>query len=398
MPKTIIFFADGTWNGPGSAPYDPDGHRPQVDGPAPELTNVCKLFGWLKGDLTSIWGAAEMEKALNDSNGTPVQIAKYIHGVGDSQNVLDRFAGGAFGIGVVARIARGYTYISRNYVPGDSILIVGFSRGSYTARALAGLIVAEGVLKPALATDVADKYDNAVAAWYRYRHGSDSTLIQRILDGLDEFKEIWKCFKRPDLTDEDFVRIDELAAVVVWDTVGSLGIPIYSNDGAQRDIFEFCDTKLSPKVRLGLHAVSLDEKRESFTPTLWEGAPNVTQALFPGGHCDVGGGYVEHELSDVPFLWFVDRLQHPDVGLEFNTDSPTATMPDACGCAHAEWNKFPWSELGVSPRIMRSGLIVHDAVRQRMNGGLVQSEPPPMEPSKYCPTNLLNISSGTPIG
>jgi len=35
----------------------------------------------------------------------------------------------------VSRIARGYTFISRNDDAGDEIHIVGFSRGAYTARA-----------------------------------------------------------------------------------------------------------------------------------------------------------------------------------------------------------------------------------------------------------------------
>ena len=43
--------------------------------------------------------------------------------------------GGVFGAGVVARIVRGYTFISRSYSPGDAIHLVGFSRAAYTARA-----------------------------------------------------------------------------------------------------------------------------------------------------------------------------------------------------------------------------------------------------------------------
>jgi uncharacterized protein (DUF2235 family) len=381
MSKTIVFCADGTWNGPGNT-------DPLHDGCTPQLTNVCKLFGWLQGALNRPWGSAEMEKVLLDAEGTSTQVAKYIHGVGDSQAVLDKVAGGAFGVGVVARIARGYTYVSRNYTAGDSIVIVGFSRGAYTARALAGLIASEGLLKPELATDAADKYDNAVEAWYRYRHGSDTTLVQRILDGITEFHDIWQHFNECHLTDADFVPVSGLAAVAVWDTVGALGIPLYTGDGTRRDLFNFCDTRLSAKVGLGLHAVSLDEQRKTFEPTLWDDAPNVTQAVFPGGHCDVGGGYPEHSLSDVPLLWFIDRLQHPNVGLKFDLNPPTTVTPDACGCAHAEWNKPPWQVLGAAPRSLRQGLMIHDAVRRRMNGGLVQPEPPPVPAAAYAPVNL----------
>lgn len=379
MAKTIIFCADGTWNGPGNQDQAHDGCTPQ-------LTNVCKLFGWLQGAANRPWGQPEMEKVLLDAGGLPTQVAKYIHGVGDSQEILDKVSGGAFGVGIVARIARGYTYISRNYEAADQICIVGFSRGAYTARALAGLIVSQGLLRPELATDD-DKYDNAVAAWYRYRHGNDSTIVQRFLDTFTEFADIWARFKKPDLADSDFVAVPGLTAVAVWDTVGALGIPLYGTDGVRRDIFDFADTKLSDKVALGLHAISLDEKRASFQPTLWDDAPNVTQALFAGGHCDVGGGYPEHSLSDVPLLWFVDRLQHSDVGLTFSLQPPTDVTQDPCGCAHAEWLRAPWPALGVQPREFRSGLIVNDAIRLRMAADLVVADPG-ATPDRYSPPNL----------
>jgi uncharacterized protein (DUF2235 family) len=55
--------------------------------------------------------------------------------------------GGDFGEGLITRIVRGYTFVSRNYVPGDQIYLVGFSRGAYTARAIAGLIsVGQGIV------------------------------------------------------------------------------------------------------------------------------------------------------------------------------------------------------------------------------------------------------------
>ena len=65
-------------------------------------------------------------------------MAKYLHGVGDSNNFLAKVLGGGFGEGLITRIVRGYTFVSRNYEDGDKIYLVGFSRGAYTARALAG--------------------------------------------------------------------------------------------------------------------------------------------------------------------------------------------------------------------------------------------------------------------
>ncbi|MGH8819740.1 MAG: DUF2235 domain-containing protein [Rhodoferax sp.] len=380
MAKTIVFCADGTWNGP-------DDTDQTTDGGDPKLTNVCKMFGWLQGSIDGEWGTKEMELVLGPA-AAPTQIAKYIHGVGDSQVFIDKIAGGAFGVGVTARIARGYTYLSRNYVAGDRIVINGFSRGAYTARALAGMVAAQGLLAPALATDPANKYDNAVRAWFRYRHGSDSTLICRLLDGLDEFVNIRSVFGSGDLPDDAFVPVDAVTAVAVWDTVGALGIPLYNLNGKELDLFGFANTRLSPKVGLGLHAVSIDEQRMSFQPTLWDDAPNVTQALFAGGHADVGGGYVEHGLSDVPLLWFVDRLQHPDVGLAFQRAPRSPVTPNPCGCAHREWMKPAWQALGTALRSFRPGMIVNDAVRQRMAGGAVQPDPPPVPAEPYDPLNL----------
>ena len=50
-------------------------------------------------------------------------------------------------------------------------------------------------------------------------------------------------------------------------------------------------------------------------------------ASCSAGHTDVGGGHPEHALSDVPLLWFIDRLQHPDVGLPFQRNPRTLVAP-----------------------------------------------------------------------
>jgi hypothetical protein len=393
MSKTIVFCADGTWNGPDEQPAKSDDNTPEGTATCePQLTNVCKFFAWLAGDPVpagSDWGGVEMEKSLQDASGAPTQIAKYVHGVGNSQQLLDKVAGGAFGVGVVARIARGYTYISRNYVAGDRIVIVGFSRGAYTARALAGLIVGEGLLRPDLAAlDDDTRYDTAVAAWYRWRHGHDTTF-QKIADGLIELLEIHSAFSHAKaLDDTSFVQA-KITAVAVWDTVGSLGIPVY-HAGASIDLFRFCDTALSADIDLGVHAVALDEQRKPFEPTLWDANPSVTQALFPGGHCDIGGGYAEHGLSDGPLLWVVDRLQHSDVGLAFAPNPPVEVKSDPLATRHRAWAGNPvWLAAGVCARTFpATGLFLNDSVRQRINGepenlfGTEGPQPP------YSPGNM----------
>src|SRR3546814_122526 len=54
---------------------------------------------------------------------------------------------GAFGTGVSEGIIKGYTEIVRQYRPGDRIYLVGFSRGAFTARCIAGVISRCGLLR-----------------------------------------------------------------------------------------------------------------------------------------------------------------------------------------------------------------------------------------------------------
>src|SRR5687768_7333736 len=125
MPKTIIFCADGTWNGPenetGKSVADGDDKFGELSGDA--LTNVVKFYSNLAGRPTTetLTLHDEQEKELPDSAGNVVQIAKYMHGVGDSRSKAIKVLGGVFGVGVIARIVRGYTFISRHYKPGDEI-------------------------------------------------------------------------------------------------------------------------------------------------------------------------------------------------------------------------------------------------------------------------------------
>jgi uncharacterized protein (DUF2235 family) len=149
MSKTIVFCADGTWNGP---------QEPDSDDKTAHPTNVFKLFLNLAGKDTAgtYLLENEQERLLSAADGSPQQVSKYLHGVGDSDNPLVQALGGSIGAGLVTRIVRGYTFISRNYAVNDRIYIIGFSRGAYTARALAGLIATKGLLD-ATKIDLTDK-------------------------------------------------------------------------------------------------------------------------------------------------------------------------------------------------------------------------------------------------
>src|SRR5262249_39156332 len=217
---------------------------------------VC-LDGVLSTDPDSLLSANEQEKTLT-KDGTTQQVAKYIHGVGDSRNPIIKLLGGTFGAGVIARIVRGYTFISRHYESGANIFIIGFSRGAYTARALAGLIISQGVLAPPLTQDKELAYRRGAEAWYRYR--KTTTFNPFSLAHLGEIvADLPGFLSSRFLRDTDLVPVDRIAAVAVWDTVGALGIPEFDAQDRRVDAFRFCDTTLSPKVSRGFHAVALDE-------------------------------------------------------------------------------------------------------------------------------------------
>lgn len=310
MPKNIVFCADGTWNNAGA------------DAKNEDATNVLKLYQLLAGDVV---GGSEFtrantpeivegEKIHKAANGETLQVAKYINGVGNSSNIIKKLFSGAFGAGVVQRIVRGYTYISRNYQPGDQIYIVGFSRGAYTARALAGMIATQGLLKTSFKSGSPESYQAATDAWFYYRNSvkvKDETLFADLMTAVLN-KSFWTLVKsifNPHLSSNDFIAVDRIASVVVWDTVGAMGIPKFNVQNKELvDAFRFADEVLSKKVRLGLHAIALDEKRELFKPTLWNPGGNVLQRVFIGGHADVGGGYKEKGLSDITLDWMITQL------------------------------------------------------------------------------------------
>ena len=85
-------------------------------------------------------------KAL-DLSSPEKQVAFYDDGVGSSSFKIFAALGGAFGFGLARNVREIYAFLCRTYQPGDRIIIVGFSRGAYTARVLAGLITTQGIVR-----------------------------------------------------------------------------------------------------------------------------------------------------------------------------------------------------------------------------------------------------------
>lgn len=390
MSKSIVVCTDGTWDGAHGGPP----------------SNVLKLFNALDGNLTvGTPESPEQERRASDVDGE-TQVAKYIHGVGDSGNWLDRLLGGSLGMGLLSRVLRGYTFISRNYIPGDRIYLVGFSRGAYTARALSGLISGVGLLQWT-ALDLQhgkpdnEGYKHAARAWYDYQRQRLKDKMDRIAIVEAFFTDLGDLLPALELKTPKYHPNVPIEAIGVWDTVGSLGIPKMSADLEERvDPLRFADTSLAKNIHHAFHAVAADEERVDFTPTLWDPDPRVVQRFFPGSHGDVGGGYPEGEhssLSDLALAWMGEQLK--SVGVLFANDPPFASKGSALGPLHMPWISPTYELRPAEPREFPhfsengNAITVDESLRERMChtvASVTGTEPPVTRTGPYLPVALVN--------
>ncbi len=272
--KRIPVCLDGTWNASGKEETDSD-------------TNVLKLY----------------RRAHNQDGDT--QKSAYFSGVGTAR--FERITGGLFGFGLYDQIKAGYQFVVNEYEPGDQVIIVGFSRGAFSARGLAGFIAASGVLKERV-VDVGDFLDRRAIndLWDHYKERIERPAALAAFRGRE-------CHPLDPKT---------VSAVGVWDTVGSLGIPwdVFEGDkfatrlnDRERRMLEFLDTELPAGVAKGYHAVALDEQRVPFVPTLWTGPRvkdgTIQQVWFAGSHSNVGGGFANTGLSNIALDWMIRNLR-----------------------------------------------------------------------------------------
>lgn len=276
--KRIAIFADGTWN------------SPERGG----VTNVLR-----------------MTRAVKPVAGNTKQVAFYDWGVGTDRKKL---TGGVSGVGIDKNIMDCYRFIVHNYDPGDQLFFFGFSRGAYTVRSLAGFIRNCGLLQRPHANQIANAF-----RLYRKRTPASHP-------NAPESQSFRKKYAVANITPIEFVG--------VWDTVGSLGIPVpfWGTLGDQK--FLFHDTAPSRIVQHARHAVSLDESREDFAPVLWSDKPtvDVRQVWFAGVHSDVGGGYANRGLSDCAVDWIVREAA--GFGMQFESHFTASIRPKPSAKMH----------------------------------------------------------------
>jgi len=210
-----------------------DGTANQFDG---DNTNVVKFYSLLKKD-----SAEEQICYYQPGIGTYFQPGVVSPFFQWGAKILDE----AFAWYLDAHVRGGYTFLMQNYRAGDKICIFGFSRGAYTARALAGMIHKIGLLPK-------DNPEQVPFAYKLYKQTD-----QKNLDLAHGYKQT-------------FCRAVDIEFVGVWDTVASVGVLMARN-------LPF--TTANTTIKTFRHALSLDEHRVKFRPNLYHRpAPDTASA------------------------------------------------------------------------------------------------------------------------
>lgn len=325
--KRIVLCFDGTWNKPADENLDAD---KQVE------TNVSRLF---------------RSVSPQSSDGTE-QRKWYDEGVGS--HWYDRFGGALIGAGLELNIVQGYRFLSESYEEGDEIYVFGFSRGAYTARSLVGMLRNIGLVKKGHLSEL------RIATAYGLYRARD--------DGPDS--RTARFFKSA------FTREVPVKFLGVWDTVGALGIPLSLVNDFNLHFYEFHDTTLSAIVENGYHAIALDEHRDKYDVCLWNPPARLTQKFeqrwFVGAHCDVGGGYPDRGLSDIPLRWMQDRAASVGLATE-SRPLPADGFRSPFRDSYAEFLGGKFAK--VHPRHFRNVLSTHfgnevldETIRKRREG------------------------------
>jgi uncharacterized protein (DUF2235 family) len=342
MPKNIVVCCDGTGN---QVSTDP--------------TNVMRL-----------WSALD-----RDEN----QVAFYDPGVGTLgdpriltpiRKHLRKKLDGAIGLSIRDNFIEAYSFVARNYQPDDRIFFFGFSRGAYTARAVAAAIHLFGLIQA--------EHENLTP--YVWRSFSND-------DGDEDAKTLFSTAAR---FHKRFTRKVPIHFIGVWDTVSSFGLIT--------NFRTLPHTRKNPSARVVRHAVAIDERRACFRANLFDpgvAGQDYQEVWFAGVHSDIGGGYPEADsaLAKVPLRWMMKEaaLHGLRLGSNHSGEVLADPAPDSGGPSHESlvgwWKllellpqrRFDYSKGGLAwhlpnlfgrrqmERVDCPPPVVHASVRERMN-------------------------------
>ena len=325
MPKNIVIFSDGTGQ----------------EGGKGFNTNVYKLFNMVE-------------------DRTENQVSFYDRGLGIG---FRKITGNISGMGIAKNIYECYEFIFNNYMAGDNIFLFGFSRGATTVRSLSAFIHLFGILPKS-------RPELIKQAYKIYKISDNKKRKEQAEDFVSRHHNQW-C---------------KVKFLGVWDTVDALGVPLFNKLNFIIDWIPFFKHKyhnlvLSESVENARHALAIDDERITFHPKLWDKEikdyQTMKQIWFCGMHTDVGGGYREQQLSDIPLLWMT--MEAKKIGLRIYPKHKVKVNPEPNGFMHDSRKGFPGILFQKRIRFWNSEThgnpVVHQSVLMRKLNNQNQKNP-----------------------
>ncbi len=305
----------------------------------------------LDGTMSTLWPGCESNagltyKLLEEVSGPELSVyyeaGLQWHQWRSARNVI-------LGHGLNRQIRRAYGYLSSRYRPGDRIFLIGYSRGAYAVRSLAGMIDRVGLLRHEHATV------RNIKTAYRHYQCSPGSPASR------EFTQA-------------YCHAEALIEMVgVWDSVKALGLRLPVLWRWSEAAHAFHSHILGHSIRHGYHALALDETRMAYAPVLWECPKDHTgvieQVWFRGCHGDIGGQlggfHAARPLANIPLVWMLEKAEGCDLIMPQNWRARFMTDTDAPSVGSWRgWAKIFWfrrrRRVGQDPSEM-----IHESVRDR---------------------------------
>ena len=359
--KRIVLCFDGTANQIGAG----------------NLTNVAKLFEML------------------DKNDPESQLAYYDPGVGtlapaaahsSLSRKLSLLYEQAFGLGLKNNVAQAYRYVMQHWRPGDAIYIFGFSRGAYTARALAGMLLRPGLMRPG---------SENLLPYAVEKYAINRNFTKQDFDDWDEFARAfcWRTENEP-----LFATVNQnspnqvwhyalpVAYLGLWDTVKAAG---FLRLGTLRWPY----TRSLCNVARIRHAVSIDERRRPYREYLVERHPlGLQERWFAGVHADVGGTFMpNHELATIALKWITDGIVG-ELAIDPTAYQEQCAVQEDFADAPIHNNGKLWYLAGYRRRPMGPDALVHPSVlvRRRDEPGYLPNLTAEQQQLSADPTDWTN--------
>lgn len=356
----------------------------------PENTNVIRLVQLVDRD------SAKQRLYYDPGVGTLPEPGV----TGKVRSAWSKIKGLGFGAGLLWKVQEAYSFLMQYWEPGDRVYMFGFSRGAYTARVLAGLLHALGLLPRG-------NY-NLIPYVLRY--------FQQLRDdngvsGAEKTKR-WKAFCQDfrqtfgrQIESGDQQRYFQVHFMGLWDTVSSVGWVW--------DPKHFPYTAYNPSIRHIRHAVSIDERRAFFRQNLFRSKKDqdLVELWFPGAHCDVGGGYPRAggRLWWTPFFWILEEAEKHSLLIDatrkaqLQSDAPAAPWAEPINNSLTWkwligeiWPKFHYTKKLPRPnfgssRQMKSGSRLHYSALRRIRDADPEYRPAGVPAAFWINVNLTNI-------